>query len=202
MKRLAALLIVLANLTALAAGQTATNSLVKGPACPTLTWEPSMDGAVTGYYVRYGDLAQATTQVVEVRNAHSLTLTNLAANATNFIYVTSHDATGAESDASDVLLYCPTAASATVAAPSVAAPPRATALTLSVRQASATVRFPVAAGIRYHLQASTDLKMWTTVGVAEPEVAGISEYADPNAVQSGQRFYRVVTEEPQALALR
>ena len=283
MKKLAALLMVLANLTLLAAGQTVTNSLVKGPACPTVTWEPSLDSAVTGYYVTYGDLAQGTMQVVEVGNVHSLTLTNLAANATNFIYVTSHDAAGAQSDPSEVLLYCPTpdaAAAPTISpnggaittasaitltsatpggviyyscdggvaktyaapftlaagtrtvtaytvapgyaksavasaaysvvrsraaatpAPSVAVVARTTALTLSVREAVVVVQFPVAPGIRYSVQASSDLKAWATVGVAEPEVSGISEYVDANAAQAGQRFYRVVTEEPQALVLR
>ena len=222
MNKLALLLMVLANLPLLASGQTVTNSLMKGPACPILTWEPSLDSAVTGYYVKYGEVAQATTRVLDVGNRHSLILSNLAANSTNFIYVTAHDATGAESDPSEVMLYCPIPEAAAAAAPTTSpnggetpdapaitpasATPgsviRSTALTLSVRQAAVAVRFPVAAGIRYDVQASTDLETWTTVGVAEPEVAGISEYVDANAVQAGQRFYRVVTEEPQALVLR
>ena len=211
MKKLASLLMVLANLTVLAAGQTVTNSLVRGPAAPTVSWERCLDSAVSGYYVKYGDLAQATLHVVEVGNTNAFTLTDLTPDATNFIYVTAHDASGAESDSSSVLLYCPTSEAAPAAAPaisppapspSVAAVPVGAPLTLSVRQAAVAVQFPVAAGIRYYVQASRDLKAWTTVGVAEPEAPGISEYLDPDAVQPGQRFYRVLEDNRQAVALR
>lgn len=219
MKKLALLLMLLGSLTFPAAGQTVTNSLVKGPAAPTVTWERCPDSMVSGYYVKYGDLAQAATHVVEVGNTNAFTLTGLTPNVTNFIYVTSHDASGAESDPSSVLLYCPISEAAPAAAPtisptaditttppaplpSVAVVPAASPVTLSVRQAAVAVQFPVAAGIRYYVQASKDLKAWTTVGVAESEVSGVSEYLDPDAVQPGQRFYRVLEENRQALALR
>jgi cytochrome c peroxidase len=58
---------------------------------------------------------------------------------------------------------------------------------------TATIACQAAAGLRYHLQSSTDLKTWSHVTALTSDATGRCEYA---VAVSGNTFYRYTYEPP------
>jgi hypothetical protein len=80
----------------------------------------------------------------------------------------------------------PTAAPAPPGTLSLAAP--------QWRGEAVTVRFPTAIGHWYELQASADLKSWTTIALDETRATnGWVQFRDPDSSSMKLRFYRVLT---------
>lgn len=83
-------------------------SVVVGGSSPTLSWVRSADSRVVGYYIKSGKVNDAITNVVDVHNVASFSLTTLFVGKTNFIFVTCYDIYHNESGPSQVIYYYPT----------------------------------------------------------------------------------------------
>jgi hypothetical protein len=71
----------------------------------TLAWDSSADSTVVGYRLYQGGVSQTYTNVIDVGNVTSATLTNLLAGGTYFFAVTAYTASGVESGFSTELTY-------------------------------------------------------------------------------------------------
>jgi sulfur relay (sulfurtransferase) complex TusBCD TusD component (DsrE family) len=90
-----AVALIIAALTGSAQGQTSV----------TLAWDPSPDSAIAGYRLYEGVASGTYTNVIDVRNATSATVSNLVNGVTYFFAVTAYDTNGQESDFSDEISY-------------------------------------------------------------------------------------------------
>ncbi len=79
--------------------------VVWGEVAPYLTWAPSADTNVAGYYVKYGIVGSASTNVFDAHTSNFAELSWLEREATNFVFVTAYDGLGKESAPSSMLYY-------------------------------------------------------------------------------------------------
>ena len=71
----------------------------------TLAWDPDPSGTIAGYYLHERIDGQTYTNVIDVGNATSATVSNLIAGATYFFAVSAYDVNQVESDPSDEIPY-------------------------------------------------------------------------------------------------
>jgi hypothetical protein len=71
----------------------------------TLAWDPSPDSSVAGYRLYDGVTSGTYTNVIDVGNATSATVTNLVRGVTYFFAVRAYDTNGQESVLSDEVSY-------------------------------------------------------------------------------------------------
>jgi hypothetical protein len=71
----------------------------------TLAWTASPDSTVVGYNIYYGPVAATVTNKLNVGLTLTTTITNLQSAKTYFFFATSYNASGVESDPSNVLTY-------------------------------------------------------------------------------------------------
>ena len=145
----------------------------------TVAWRPSSDSTVVGYrvYTREGDSTNKT-QVDVGANALG-TVSGLKEGLRYGFTVTSYNAAGVES----------------VPSPEVAITLRVPLRIVPGATPSSAKRlqFPAAPGKWYEVQASTDLKTWTTIwqtGVAS--TYSWTEFQDVQSVLFKSRFYRLI----------
>jgi hypothetical protein len=169
--------------------QGVSDNLVSGPSNPTLTWQASPETSISGYYLNYGNVGGITNRF-SVGNTNCIRVSNLTPGKKYFFFVTAYHASGAISRPSNVMLYQP---NATVAA-SVLSTVRKSGLKSSRHDTARVFQFSVAPGAVYHVQVSTDLKVWTTVETFESERDGEHRYTDPESIDCPARFYRAVVE--------
>lgn len=115
----------------------------------TLTWDRSADASVAGYRVYTLEENATTATSVNVLGLNQVTLPGLKEGLRYTFTVTSYNATGVES--------VPSAAVAFVVPVPLQLLPATTAT------GPRLLRFPMAQGHGYELQASTDTKVWATV---------------------------------------
>jgi hypothetical protein len=156
-------------------------AIIPGAYSVTLAWDsdPSSDG-VTGYRVYYGDISGDYTNSVDVGNVMSATVTGLTGGVTHFFAITAYNASGLESGFSAEVSYTP--GLQTVQAQIT--PTRQVVLTVTG-----------AIGHTYYIEATADLRTWTTIGTVAMLVDGIASFTDANAANFSKRFYR--TRDPQ-----
>lgn len=143
----------------------------------TLNWQPSPSPYVTGYFVYYGSASGIYTTRLDVGLNTQKTITNLQEGQIYYFVATAYDAYGDESLPSNETQYIT---------------PGEIQLTMMNSQ-SMTLQFPVAPGHWYEIQASTDLKQWTTLG--QTSIAVINMWMQFTDLQRGQfasRFYRLI----------
>lgn len=144
-----------------------------------LDWNASSTPTVTGYNVYYGTTSGNYPYKVNVGNTSSFTLSNLTAGVTYYFAATAYDAYGDESALSTEVNFVVSGG-----------------LTLSQGTAPGSpvmLQFPVAPGHWYEVQASTDLKNWTSIYQSSVvSVNNSMQFADPNASSFSSRFYRLV----------
>ena len=144
----------------------------------TLAWNPSESTTVTGYYIYALEENSATPLRINVGNTNQITLTSLKEGLRYSFTVVAYDAAGTESAPSNEALFV------------VPVP-------LNMVSAAAPgglwrVQFQGAPGRSYELQASTDLKNWSTIWQSGPVASyGPLEFADPDSAVLGSRFYRL-----------
>ena len=142
-----------------------------------LAWDRSTSPTVTGYRVYYGGAGGNYTNSVAVGNVTNGTVSGLASGVTYFMAVVARTSTGLESVPSNRISH-------TVPA----APPALRVAVGSNRQAAVALRGQT--GRAYELQASQDLKTWTTLGTVTLGASGSVTYVDVNAASLPRRFYR------------
>jgi hypothetical protein len=144
----------------------------------TLAWNPSSSATVTGYYLYALEENALVPTRIDAGAATQVTVTGLKEGLRYGFTVTARDGVGIESVPSSELIYV-------VPVPLGITPPTsATGL--------ARLRFPVAPGHWYELQASTNLKDWSSIwqtGVAN--TYSWVEFQDPQSLGNGSRFYRL-----------
>ena len=175
----------------------------------TLAWNPSTNTNVAGYML-YCDNGVATNRI-DAGTSTNRTVTGLNEGDAYKFTVTAYDADHNESPASNPIEYrvpdspsnavtnalngialnasssMPTGITATSAlqiAPS---------LTTTGASRMPSLSFPVTSGHEYAIQASTDLKAWTTIWQTNSSSDSVIRFTDPDSVDFKMRFYRTVS---------
>jgi hypothetical protein len=148
----------------------------------TLAWDPSSDPTVAGYRVYVGSASHTYTNLTDVGNKTSATITGLISGRMYYFAVTAYDASGLESDFSGEITYV------------VPAAPASLLLTmLPTRQARLTGTAP--AGYRYNVLAAQNLSSWSVIGSVTAATNGALSFTDPS-VATARRFYRLQQTSP------
>jgi hypothetical protein len=149
----------------------------------TFTWDRNPEASVVDYRIRYGVASRTYTDMVSTGNATSATIGNLVEGVTYYFAVAAYNIFGLESDFSSEIPYIvPTALA------------RVQIRVASARQIILTVTGP--SGRTYDIQATPDLKTWTTIGTVTLGAGGSLDFADTNAAIFLKRFYRTHDIQP------
>jgi hypothetical protein len=166
----------------------------------TIGWSASAGSSVAGYHVYFGGVSQDYTNMIDAGRATNGTVTGLSAGRTYYFSVTAYDVTGLESLFSSEISYAIPASTNSVpptnSAP-VAKGHNKAKLRLSLnasRQPTITATAPVA--YRYNVQASTDLKTWTTIGRVTVGLPGEVSFTDKKAKNNTRQYYRLEETGP------
>ena len=155
----------------------ATSAL--GTSNVTLTWDPSPDTNVVGYFVYYGTVAGSYTNRVNQGNQTTANVPGLMEGVTYHFVVTAYTADAVESDPSNEVAFVVPGVVRLAAGLLPGDPMR--------------INFPVAPGHTYVLQASEDLqfwhKVWATAGISN----GWVEFVDTESPAVARRFYRLIS---------
>jgi len=149
----------------------------------TLAWSPTTDPNVVGYRVYQGVASQSYTNMIDVGNATTITISNLVAGTTYYFAVTSYTADDLESAFSGEITYTP----------GLPVRPR---LILALDSAGqATIGGTGPAGHKYDVLTSRDLRNWVVVANITADSNGWLEYSDPSA-QAIKKFYLLRQTSP------
>ena len=149
------------------------------PRISLLTWRSSTSPGVVGYFVYYGPASGIYTSKLDAGLNIRKTIPNLQAGKTYYFTVTAYDAYGDESIPANEFQYT--------------TPGLLPSSLSGSNPRSINLQFPVARGHWYEIQASSNLKSWTTINVTSVAVSNIlTRYTDPQAVRFTSRFYRLI----------
>ena len=144
----------------------------------SLAWSPSTN-AVSGYAIHYGNASHSYFFRLDVGTNTTASLSNLRPGGTNFFAVTAYDSTGMESSYSSELAYIVPGILHVVPPAKPGDVP--------------TLKFPVAPGHWYEVQATTDMHTWSTISTTPMMTSNYwAGYQDPKAKAFHSRFYRLV----------
>lgn len=149
-------------------------------------WNACKGGGEVGYALLYGNSPSNYTHRLDVLNVLSgatnitATVTGLEAGQTVYFVVKAYDAQGLETPASNQIVY-------TVPGAIQMVPGKQT-------KGMSAMRFSVAPGHIYTVQATTDLTSWISVWQTTSATNGWIEYSDPAGANLKMRFYRLKTE--------
>jgi hypothetical protein len=150
----------------------------------TLAWDPSQGSAIAGYRLYQGGSSKAYTNVIEVGNSTSVTVSNLQIGATYYFAVSAYDSIGLESDLSSEISYSPRSPAAR--------------LNLSMSPGGAVLTGTGPVGSVYDLLSSGDLQQWIALGrltIGSNGTAVFTDSANPPS-SSSHRFYRLQLISP------
>jgi len=159
----------------------------------TLNWDASPSGNVSGYRVYFGAESGNYTNMTDVGNATTDTISGLEDGVTYYFVVSAYDATGIESDFSNEATYTPSISVAPPPIPSLQLGADATG------QMILTLAGP--AGQTFDLLASTDLQNWILIRRLTVGSGGLFGFMDPDVAKYPARFYRTQVTQP-AVQLR
>jgi Fibronectin type III domain len=168
----------LLNFSALASAPTPQGSL-------SLAWDPSPYPGVAGYRFYLGVNSEVYTNVIDVGNQTSITISNLVPGATYFFAVTAYDLTGLESTFSGEIAYT---------VPSSASLPPSAVLCAGLERnalGQVTVTGTAPPGWVYDVLASQDLSSWLLIGTVTVDPAGKFQLIDPISGVNPTRYYRL-----------
>ncbi len=144
----------------------------------SLAWDPSRDPSVAGYRLHVGPTSGHYTASYDVGTNTVYRLTGLKEGQTNYLAVTSYDSIGAEGLPSVEISYL-VPGLMLAALPSKAGDPM-------------RLSFPVAPGHWYGVQASVDLKNWSTIWQTSTATSNAwVVFQDPQAGSFPSRYYRL-----------
>lgn len=147
----------------------------------TVAWDPNPEPTVIGYRAYYGVASRVYTNIVDVGNTTSVTLSGLAEGTRYYFAITAYDILGLESDFSDELSYLPGI-------------PTVRTRVMSDGQAVLTLKGRI--DHAYDIEATEDFATWAAIGTVTMGANGSSEFTDPNAASFPKRFYRTRDTEP------
>ncbi len=169
----------------LAAGTILTRIAALATPQVTLAWDPSPSPSIGGYRLYYGVSSRDYTNLVDVGELTTATVSNLVVSATYFFAVTAYDIAGLESDYSSEISY-------TVPTP-------AARLQIAAQDQSLTLTASGPAGSNYSVLTSTDLVNWQQLTNLNLDVNGISQFIVPADPAEAQRFFRLQQTSPLSL---
>jgi hypothetical protein len=145
----------------------------------SLAWNPAGTAGVAGYAFYLGNKAGVYRSRFDLGTNTEITLTGLSAGHTNYFAVTAYNAAKVESPYSAEVAYI--------------VPGLARLIPPAKKGTPVGISFPVAPGHTYSVQASTNLKTWTTIYTTP--VATNNSWAtceDPQTGFFSRRFYRLI----------
>ena len=146
-----------------------------------LGWDVSQNPAVTGHFLYYGTACKAYTNRIDTGTNTMATVSGLQEGQTYYFAVTAYDADGVESGFSSEVIYITPGFLSMVGG------------TNSTNANLVSMKFPVAWGYWYEIQASEDLQTWTTIGQTGVATSNAwAQFSDPQTSQFPMRFYRLV----------
>jgi hypothetical protein len=143
----------------------------------TLAWHPNATPDTMGYAVYSGSQSGNYSSRLDVGTNTTATISGLKEGQTNYFVVTAYNSARVESIPSSEVAYLV---------------PGMLRL-IGTSQSGATLKFPVAPGHWYDVQASTDLKSWASIG--QTAVAATNSWVNFQDTNSGsfpRRYYRLV----------
>lgn len=143
----------------------------------TLVWDPSPDPRVEGYAIWYGNTSSVYPTRVDVGNTTTATISDLAIGQTYYFVAIAYAADGLESPPSNEVEYT---------VPGLLSASHATARGLAM------LRFDGYPGETVAVQASEDLKNWTTLYQLQPMANQVVQIIDPASAYLPKRFYRLM----------
>ncbi len=151
----------------------------RGDQSVSLAWSPSPDPTVVGYKVYVGPTSGNYTNSFDAGTNTSYKVTGLKEGQTNYLTVTAYNSDRVESAPPGEVAYI-------VPGLLVTTPP-------AVMGNPLQLRFPVAPGHWYEVQASADLQTWSTIYQTPTATANVwSTFQDPQSAAFQKRFYRLV----------
>lgn len=157
----------------------------------TLLWDPNTETNLAGYCVYIGVASRSYDTNINVGIVTNWPIVNLRTGVLHFIAVTAYDTEGLESDFSEEVSYTPgqTNSSSAPSLTMLGFDPQGCARLLARGLTTQT----------YRLEASADLRTWTTIRVFVAETTE-SMLTDCTTNQP-QRYYRLAEELPPTLLI-
>ncbi len=149
----------------------------------TLAWNSSTTPDIAGYRIYVGGVSQNYTNVVDVGNTNSATVTGLVPGATYFFAATAYDSLGLESPFSGEIMY-------------VVPFPRAKMQLSLLPFGQILLSGTAPSGYYYEVQTSTDLVNWSTLGGVVADTGGFLTFIDPLGLTGVARWYRLRQSSP------
>jgi hypothetical protein len=146
----------------------------------TLAWNQSPDLNVIGYRVYHGAASRNYTNIVDVGNATSATISNLVEGATYYFAATAYNVLGMESEYSDEITYTVSTQSV-LAIKSIETNGIATAVSITASGAIPN---------RWALESSPDLTSWATLARGTNSPVNVSTPLNG----APRRFFRLKAE--------
>jgi hypothetical protein len=144
----------------------------------TLAWDPVPGPGVSGYELYYGTVSGNYSTRLNVGTNISATVTNLKEGHTNYFVVTAYNSALVEGPPSTEVAF--------IVPGLLALGPKTNS------SGRITMRFPVASGHWYEVQASTNLTSWATIWKTEVATSNAwVVFQDPQAASYTRRFYRL-----------
>jgi fibronectin type 3 domain-containing protein len=143
-----------------------------------LTWNASTAAGIVGYHIHYGDDGNKFQYVADAGTNTNYVVSGLQEGQTNSFVVTAYDALGIESAPSNLISY--------IVPGLVDLAPKASPRHPTV------IRFVVAPGHTYQVQASENLTTWNTIGQITATNNTWTQFEDIEGANLKLRFYRLV----------
>lgn len=142
----------------------------------TLAWDVSPDTNVVGYALYFGTVTGDYTERMDVQNGLAATVTNLVAGTEYYFVVTAYTADLLESLPSNEVSFLV---------------PGAFQMAQTSTRGMAVLGFSGQTSEVIAVQASEDLKVWTTLYELHPATNLPIQIVDPDSARLPQRFYRL-----------
>jgi fibronectin type 3 domain-containing protein len=133
---------------------------------------------VTGYHIYYGNDGANYQYVADAGTNTSYVVAGLQEGETNSFVVTAYNAQGVESDPSNLITYL--------------VPGLVELAPKTGPRSPAVIRFAVAPGHTYQVQASVNLTTWNTIGRITATNNAWTQFQDLEGANLKLRFYRLV----------
>ena len=176
--RLAGLTRVLAGLLSVAVLHhpiPTVGAVVSGQYSVVLEWNPSPSPTVAGYHLYYGTASGNYTANIMLGNVTTTTVSGLSGGVTYYFAMTAYGTNGLESGFSNEASFVPGIS---------------TMQMLTAAAGHVVLNVSGLMGSTYNIEATQDFKNWAVIGTVTLGASGTVNFADTNAVNFPQRFYR------------
>jgi hypothetical protein len=145
----------------------------------SLAWNSTADSSVAGYALYYGAASGHYSTRVDVGTNTTATVPGLIEGSTNYFALTAYNAAAVESPLSTEVSYL--------------VPGLVVCKMIVAGGKTMQLRFPVASGHSYQVEASTNLTSWAVIWQSGTATSNAwTTFQDPLTKSRRQRFYRLV----------